>query len=677
MGGYKVGGNLKTKARKSILRRLRALSLVYLSSMLMVLTFQNCSNKGLESSQNGSSVSGNNPTFVTENQVGEEGNTPPVITLSLASTSITEGTDLNVNIEASDTDGTIQKVELYHNGLLIGDKISSPYSFTLSQLNLGDHTLAAKAFDNSGGITTTEAVAFSVTANVVEPTIDPCLAGNGYVPPSLSVPAAAKSISIRIGMQNFSPSDIRNDYERINYNLSGGTNNTYGGVTRNINCNSSKNDLNVDCNGTGIRVRPNGNNNPVECKGGTANITIEVEDSCGGRATGSSTVTYTNVCKSEQLVSATDPENQAIFGSRVSISGNFAAISAPGRGGNNKVGAVYIYQNVGGTWTKTQTLVPSTASYTEVNAVHVNGSKMAIASRATSLNGHTGKIFIYSLSGSTWSLSNTINGPTPTQNPSDITRFGVDVKITSTEVFVGADNEDWVQGLLGGANAGAVYIYDLSGNLKQRLTASNAKSDHNFGNSLDVVGSVLVVGAPMKASKETSSNGGSVSVFTKSGATWSETSVITPSSSKGSAQQFGTSVATNGSNIIVVGASQANDGRGGAYIFSGASWTEKYITAPDRAIRDYYGRSVAISGSTVFVSSPGARHNGDEIGATYFYNSSGNLTFKALPRESSRNIEQNAGSSIAVSNGVLLMGSEASNSGFFNNSGAAYFIGIN
>ncbi len=75
------------------------------------------------------------------------------------------GSEVNLTASATDSDGSITKVEFFANGSKIGEDASSPYSYTWSSATVGDYTLTAKATDNMGGTTTSEPVRVSILAD--------------------------------------------------------------------------------------------------------------------------------------------------------------------------------------------------------------------------------------------------------------------------------------------------------------------------------------------------------------------------------------------------------------------------------------------------------------------------------------------------------------------------------
>ncbi|MGY4898902.1 glycoside hydrolase family 48 protein [Micromonospora aurantiaca (nom. illeg.)] len=114
------------------------------------------------------SFSGSNPkpTAFTLNGVacnGAQTNQPPTVSLSVPSGPFEAPADVPLTATASDTDGTISKVEFYRNGLLVNTDTTAPYGYDLLDLPAGSYTVQAKAYDNAGGTAVSEK-SFTVTA---------------------------------------------------------------------------------------------------------------------------------------------------------------------------------------------------------------------------------------------------------------------------------------------------------------------------------------------------------------------------------------------------------------------------------------------------------------------------------------------------------------------------------
>ncbi|MEO8035136.1 MAG: Ig-like domain-containing protein, partial [Acidobacteriota bacterium] len=75
--------------------------------------------------------------------------------------------DIRVLATATDTDGTIAKVEFFRNGVLAATVTAEPYAATLNGVPAGTHTLTARATDDRGGATTTAPVTISVAQTLI------------------------------------------------------------------------------------------------------------------------------------------------------------------------------------------------------------------------------------------------------------------------------------------------------------------------------------------------------------------------------------------------------------------------------------------------------------------------------------------------------------------------------
>jgi len=100
-------------------------------------------------------------------------NTPPSVTLTspASASAFTGGTAVSLAATASDTDGTVQRVEFYAGTTKLGEDASSPYTLTwTAPLTVGPVTLTAVAIDNAGAQTTSGAVTVNITAPNTPPT---------------------------------------------------------------------------------------------------------------------------------------------------------------------------------------------------------------------------------------------------------------------------------------------------------------------------------------------------------------------------------------------------------------------------------------------------------------------------------------------------------------------------
>ena len=93
-------------------------------------------------------------------------NTPPTVSLTTPANgaSYTAPATITLAATAADSDGTIAKVEFFRGKKLIGASTAAPYGVTWSNVPAGSYSLTAKATDNGGAVTTSQAVPITVTA---------------------------------------------------------------------------------------------------------------------------------------------------------------------------------------------------------------------------------------------------------------------------------------------------------------------------------------------------------------------------------------------------------------------------------------------------------------------------------------------------------------------------------
>jgi hypothetical protein len=71
---------------------------------------------------------------------------------------------ITIAATANDLDGTVAKVEFFHGSTKLGEDITSPYSYSWTNLAAGTYYITAKATDNKGGSRTTSSLKVVVTA---------------------------------------------------------------------------------------------------------------------------------------------------------------------------------------------------------------------------------------------------------------------------------------------------------------------------------------------------------------------------------------------------------------------------------------------------------------------------------------------------------------------------------
>jgi hypothetical protein len=208
------------------------------------------------------------------------------------------------------------------------------------------------------------------------------------------------------------------------------------------------------------------------------------------------------------------------------------------------------------------------------------------------------------------------------------------VAISGTQTVVGAHQDD-----TGAANAGSAYVYDLSSGTPTipvaTLNNPGPAASDNFGHSVAIYGTQVVVGAYLDDTGATDS--GSAYVYDLSGGT--PTVPVATFNNPGPATDdyFGHSVAISGTRVVV-GAYRDDTGAqdaGSAYVYDLSSGTPTVPVAtlnnPDPGDTNYFGLygdrfgfAVAIAGTRVVVGASGQDSMGPVDGGTaYVYDLSG------------------------------------------------------
>ena len=94
-------------------------------------------------------------------------NSPPTVSLTAPNNAATfvAPAAITLSANATDTDGTVTKVEYYSGTTLIGMSTGpAPYAVTWSNVGAGSYSLTAKAIDNTNAVTTSAAVTINTSA---------------------------------------------------------------------------------------------------------------------------------------------------------------------------------------------------------------------------------------------------------------------------------------------------------------------------------------------------------------------------------------------------------------------------------------------------------------------------------------------------------------------------------
>tara|TARA_Y100000389_G_scaffold195548_1_gene227117 strand:+ start:719 stop:3955 length:3237 start_codon:yes stop_codon:yes gene_type:complete len=245
-----------------------------------------------------------------------------------------------------------------------------------------------------------------------------------------------------------------------------------------------------------------------------------------------------------------------------------------------------------------------------------DGTKLIVGTGYASSVADGESAYIYNYDGSNWDTGTKIVAPTADQHSYD--NFGMSVSMSGdgTKVIVGAHRED--SGGLDRAGAAYIYTYDSSSSswgTGTKIVAFDKAVQDYFGRcvAMNSDGTRVIVGAYQEDAASAPgqagdlSNSGSAYIYTydSSSSSWDTgTKIVAPD--RAVDDMFGWSVAMNSDGTkVIVGArddhhnNPVNYDAGSAYIYtySGSSWdTGIKIVAPDAENHDEFGFDVAMNG---------------------------------------------------------------------------------
>jgi len=223
--------------------------------------------------------------------------------------------------------------------------------------------------------------------------------------------------------------------------------------------------------------------------------------------------------------------------------------------------------------------------------------------------------------------------------------FGTSIAMSADTAVIG------VPGGYGGKGAAYVFIQSSgTWNYQATLTVPGGLSGDSFGFSVAISGNTVVVGAP-----GTNNGQGTAYAFVQGDGTWSAEGFPLVSAEGGGAISFGSSVALDGSTVLV-GANNGNGGMGAAYVFTlnGDEWTEQaqLLATLDGGNGDGFGGTVALSGTIALIAAPG--HFG--TGAVYAFVGSGSTWSQQQEITPSDSNAGSFGDSVSLSGSTALIG---------------------
>lgn len=296
------------------------------------------------------------------------------------------------------------------------------------------------------------------------------------------------------------------------------------------------------------------------------------------------------------------------FGCAVAIDKDTIIVGADqdsGLGSTGK-GLAYVFRYNGSAWTLEATLTAPVAEQLAGDrfgfAVAISGNTAAIAADQLHASGGTGKVYVFTRTGSTWGSS-----PTKLLGDGSTEGFASSVAISGDTLVVGAP-------VHAATFTGAIYIYTRSGSIwsayTQRLNTISSQQG-GLGFSVAVSGDTVLAGAPTNDFGGASFGGG-VFVYTRANGSWPQQAYLTASDEIDS-DYFGYSVSISG-DVALVGEYR----RAAAYLLvrSGNQWVQQPKLIYSGIGADGFGRAVSLDGMNAILGTPVVNSS---KGAVYVY----------------------------------------------------------
>ncbi len=362
---------------------------------------------------------------------------------------------------------------------------------------------------------------------------------------------------------------------------------------------------------------------------------------------------------------ASDVAAESRTGAAVAVDGALAVVGAPfADDGAEDAGRVSVFERTNGEWLLVQHLTADDGSANDQfgSAVAVAGTTVVVAAPRNDQNGlNAGGVYVFDYDPGLGQLVRTTRLVSPVGHARDL--FGDAIAFDGQTLVVGARAAG-----LDGQMSGAAWVYqrdDFGGwSVPQELPASNPLPGAQFGAAVAIDSGRIVVGAPRYDDR------GAAYVFTQEDdGQFRQTGFLQPES-VGTDDDFGTAVAISASHIVVgaPGSDVAFTNAGGAWIFAddlADGWARK-ATIHGRAQGDQTGTAVAMSGSTIAVSSPTA-DDGESLNSggvqVFQLDDDGELSLPRTLTDDNAAAGGQFGHTIAVAGSKLIIGAPNMDSG--------------
>lgn len=290
------------------------------------------------------------------------------------------------------------------------------------------------------------------------------------------------------------------------------------------------------------------------------------------------------------------------------------------------------------------------------------GSKQVNGDESSNSATESGAVYVWVRSGSSWVKQAYLKAMDAMAG--DI--FGATVGIWGDTIVVGAVRTDPIGTSY--QHPGAAYVFvrkDGTWSQQARLTAHDGAPGDSFGHFVAIEGDTIAVGATRAGGSGDSP--GAVYVFTRSGAEWSEQTVVRANQPM-NGSNFGSTVLLDRGTMLVA-AELEQRGAGAAYVFvrkpDGSYTQQARLTAEQPRDNEIFGSTMALRENTIAIGAPNSMQPlVVPSGSVYVFERSGDdwrsvgVLHPIVPRS-----DDYFGSSVGLTSRAIVVGASGENSG--------------
>ena len=255
------------------------------------------------------------------------------------------------------------------------------------------------------------------------------------------------------------------------------------------------------------------------------------------------------VWQQTQKLTASDGDEQDWFGTAIALDGNTVLVGAPRKDiDKQEQGAVYVFARAGNSWVEEAKLFDPNGDFSDAFGLQValDGDRALIGAEAANINGNTnqGAAYVFDRVGTTWTLTQRLLASEPVTH---LDQFGSSVAVDGDRILVGAERAP-----IGGLNRhGAAFFFERQPNgtwkETQRVLASNAQAEGNFGRAAALEGDLALIGGNSMGAAEQ----GTVYVFRRVAGVWVEEQQILAPEDPSAFDGFGQYIALDGERAVI------------------------------------------------------------------------------------------------------------------------------